>query len=90
MLRPFDKVAESPVQTVLIAWLRMFEAFSSPGILYETLLSSVVLGYTVDMSLTYYAVLQGYRWAARSIGLINLGGVFGGFGGMLYAGMFGD
>jgi hypothetical protein len=42
------------------------------------------------MSLTYDAVLQSYGWPAQNVGLINLGGVFGGFGGMLYAGVFGD
>ncbi|KAL4892216.1 major facilitator superfamily domain-containing protein [Aspergillus ambiguus] len=72
-------------------WLNILEAFSSPGILYSTILSSVVLGSSVGMSLSYNTVLQNnYHWAPKSIGLINLGGVFGGIGGMLYAGLFGD
>ncbi|KAJ5109592.1 hypothetical protein N7532_002237, partial [Penicillium argentinense] len=90
MLRPWDKPSEKPFRIVLMAWFRMFEAFSSPGILYATLLSSVVLGSSVGMSLTYDTVLQNYGWPAKNVGLINLGGVFGGFGGMLYAGVFGD
>ncbi|PLB51333.1 MFS general substrate transporter [Aspergillus steynii IBT 23096] len=72
-------------------WLHICEAFTSPGILYATLLSSVVLGASVGMSLSYNTVLQySYHWAPENIGLINLGGVFGGLGGMLYAGIFGD
>ncbi|CAG8062471.1 unnamed protein product [Penicillium salamii] len=90
MLKPFGQSVKHPARTVLMAWFHMFEAFSSPGILYATLLSSVVLGSSVGMSLTYDAVLQSYGWPAKNIGLINLGGVFGGFGGMLYAGVFGD
>ncbi|CAG8251155.1 unnamed protein product [Penicillium salamii] len=90
MLKPFGKSVKHPARTVLMAWFHMFEAFSSPGILYATLLSSVVLGSSVGVSLTYDAVLQSYGWSAKNVGLINLGGVFGGFGGMLYAGVFGD
>ncbi|RHZ64277.1 uncharacterized protein CDV56_105704 [Aspergillus thermomutatus] len=73
MLAPISRSAPNPARTVLKSWFHMFEVFSSPGILYATLLSSVV-----------------YGWPAKNIGLINLGGVFGGFGGMLYAGFFGD
>ncbi|OJJ34504.1 hypothetical protein ASPWEDRAFT_184990 [Aspergillus wentii DTO 134E9] len=91
MLKPWSCPTQSPIKTVLMAWFHMFEAFSSPGILYATLLSSVVLGSSVGLSLTYNTVLEyNYGWEARNIGLINLGGVFGGFGGMLYAGVFGD
>ncbi|KAJ6057990.1 hypothetical protein N7499_009087 [Penicillium canescens] len=90
MLSPVGPPTKNPVRTVLMAWFHMFEAFSSPGILYATLLSSVVLGSSIGISLTYDAVLQSYGWPAKSVGLINLGGVFGGFGGMLYAGVFGD
>ncbi|CAI7611307.1 unnamed protein product [Penicillium bialowiezense] len=90
MLSPVGKSTKNPTRTVLMAWFHMFEAFSSPGILYATLLSSVVLGSSVGMSLTYDTVLQGHGWPAKNVGLINLGGVFGGFGGMLYAGVFGD
>ncbi|KAJ5481160.1 hypothetical protein N7539_007054 [Penicillium diatomitis] len=91
MLKPWEKPAKNPLRIVLNAWLHMFEAFISPGILYATLLSSVVLGCSVGMSLTYDTVLQQvYGWPAKSVGLINLGGIFGGFGGMLYAGVFGD
>ncbi|CAI7618762.1 unnamed protein product [Penicillium pancosmium] len=90
MLKPWDKPSDHGICLVLTSWFHMFEAFSSPGILYATLLSSVVLGSSIGMSLTYDAVLQAYGWPAQNVGLINLGGIFGGFGGMLYAGVFGD
>ncbi|KAJ6018288.1 hypothetical protein N7451_001667 [Penicillium sp. IBT 35674x] len=90
MLMLWQTPAGNPIQTVLMTWLHMFEAFTSPGILYATLLASVVLGCSIGMSLTYDTVLQSYGWPAQNVGLINLGGVSGGFGGMLYAGIFGD
>ena len=90
MLRPCETPAKNPLRVILMAWFHMAEAFGSPGILFATLLSSVVLGSTIGMSLTYDTVLQSYGWPAKDVGLINLGGVFGGFGGMLYAGLFGD
>ncbi|PYH91315.1 MFS general substrate transporter [Aspergillus ellipticus CBS 707.79] len=89
MLQPWGTPVKNTWTTVLMAWFHMFEAFTSPGILYATLLASAVLGSSVGVSLTYDTVLQSYGWPARSVGLINLGGVFGGFGGMLYAGVFG-
>ncbi|EPS31053.1 hypothetical protein PDE_06007 [Penicillium oxalicum 114-2] len=91
MLAPWQKPAKHPLKVIVTSWLHMFEAFGSPGILYATLLSSVVLGCSVGMSLTYDTVLQEvYGWPAKNVGLINLGGIFGGFGAMLYAGVFGD
>ncbi|PYI19020.1 MFS general substrate transporter [Aspergillus violaceofuscus CBS 115571] len=91
MLSPWPGVSARPVRTVLKTWWQMVESFSSPGVLYATLLASVVLGASVGVSLTYNTVLEyNYGWSASAIGLINLGGVFGGLGGMLYAGIFGD
>ncbi|KAL4981887.1 major facilitator superfamily domain-containing protein [Aspergillus falconensis] len=91
MLIPWSPPTESPLTLIPRTTLQIFSAFMSPGILYATLVASVVLGSSIGMSLSYNTVLQyNYHWPAESIGLINLGGVFGGFGGMLYAGFFGD
>jgi hypothetical protein len=90
MLKLWQKPVDNPIQTVLMTWFHMFEAFTSLGILYATLLASVVLGCSIGMSLTYDTVRQSYGWPAKNVGLINLGGVFGGLGGLLYAGIFGD
>ncbi|KAL4864925.1 hypothetical protein BDV12DRAFT_158274 [Aspergillus spectabilis] len=91
MLVPWSSPTESALRLIPRTTFQIFEAFISPGILYATLVASVVLGSSIGMSLSYNTVLQhNYHWAPKSIGLINLGGVFGGFGGMLYAGFFGD
>ncbi|KAL3255736.1 hypothetical protein ABHI18_008109 [Aspergillus niger] len=91
MLSAWPRLCPHPLRDVLLTWWQMLETFSSPGIIYATLLSAVILGGSVGVSLTYDTVLQyNYGWGAASIGLINLGGVFGGLGGMLYAGILGD
>ncbi|GAQ45086.1 MFS general substrate transporter [Aspergillus tubingensis] len=91
MLNAWPRPCPHPVRNVLLTWWQMLETFSSPGIIYATLLSAVILGGSVGVSLTYDTVLQyNYDWSAANIGLINLGGVFGGLGGMLYAGILGD
>ncbi|CRG92014.1 hypothetical protein PISL3812_09068 [Talaromyces islandicus] len=91
MLSPISTVAGNAFRIVFMTWFHILEAFSSPGILYATLVTSVVLGSSVGISLTYNTILEyNYDWPAKNIGLINLGGVFGGVGGMVYAGYFGD
>ncbi|KAB8205705.1 major facilitator superfamily domain-containing protein [Aspergillus parasiticus] len=90
-LKPWSHPTESALTFIPQILFQIVEALMCPGILYATLLSSVVLGSSIGMSLSYNTVLEyNYHWAAESIGLINLGGVFGGFGGMLYAGFLGD
>ncbi|KAL4968213.1 major facilitator superfamily domain-containing protein [Aspergillus stella-maris] len=91
MLIPWSSPRESPLTLIPKTTLQIFEAFLSPGILYATLVASIVLGSSIGMSLSYNKVLEtNYHWPAMSIGLINLGGVFGGFAGMFYAGYLGD
>ncbi len=58
---------------IVLSWVRMAQCPTSPAILYVVLVSSIVLGCVVDMSLTYDAVLQDKGWAAKDIGLINVG-----------------
>ncbi|GAM41705.1 hypothetical protein TCE0_042r15026 [Talaromyces pinophilus] len=91
MLKPWSAPTENALTFIPQVFLHIAEAYSSPAILFSTLLSAIVLGSSIGMSLTYNTVLEyNYNWSASSIGLINLGGVFGGFGGMLYAGYLGD
>lgn len=52
MLSPISTVTENALKTVLMTWFHILEAFSSPGILYATLVASVVLGSSVGISLT--------------------------------------
>lgn len=87
MLKPWSGVSKDPIMIVLKCWLNMVRSLSSPGILYSLLLSAVVLGCAIAISLTYNTVLEeDYGWPAENIGLINIGGVIGAFLGMLYAG----
>lgn len=87
MIRPWSTISKQPVRTVLMSYVHMIGALSSPGIVYAVLLSSIVLGTTIALSLTYNTVLQQhYGWPAKNIGLINIGGMVGGFLGMAYAG----
>lgn len=91
MLRPWSGIEPNPARIILGAWMHMLECFSSPGIVYSVLLSSITLGCTIGMSLTYNTVLEKYYdWPAENIGLINIGGIIGGIVGMVYAGAPGD
>ncbi|KAL4735874.1 major facilitator superfamily domain-containing protein [Aspergillus similis] len=90
-LKPWSGLENTFFRTVMQAWYHMLQALTSPGILYATLLSAAVLAAAIGMSLTYNVVLEyNYGWSAANVGLINLGGVFGSFGGLLYAGVLGD
>lgn len=80
-----------PLRVICLSWLHMAQSFTSPGILYAVLLSSIVLGCSVGMSLTYNAVLvQEYGWAAQNVGLINVGGIVGALLGSLYCSFLGQ
>ncbi|KAF5976553.1 HOL1 [Fusarium coicis] len=84
-LRPWSQPSSQPLRVILLSWKYMLASFSSPGILYAVLTSSIALGCGVGMSLTYNQVLmQYYHWEAKDIGLINVGGVVGAVLGMLY------
>ncbi|PKS08114.1 hypothetical protein jhhlp_005389 [Lomentospora prolificans] len=84
-IKPWSTPHPQPVKVILTSWKHMIQAFSSPGIVYAVLTSSIALGCGVGMSLTYNAVLmQNYAWQAKDIGLINIGGILGAIFGMLY------
>ncbi|KAF0641965.1 hypothetical protein FPSE5266_01628 [Fusarium pseudograminearum] len=84
-LRPWSKPSSQPIRVILLSWKYMAASFSSPGILYAVLTSSIALGCGVGMSLTYNQVLmQNYHWQAKDIGLINVGGAIGAVIAMLY------
>lgn len=79
-----------PWHMILISWVRMAQCMTSPAILYVVLIASITLGCVVDMSLTYDVVLQAKGWAAKDIGLINLGSVIGAVLGAVYCTLLGD
>ena len=90
MLVPYSSRAEHPFRVMFMSLVHMVASLSSPGILWTILLSSIVLGASIAMSLTYDHVLQGYGWKPKDIGLIGIGGIIGGTVGMAYAGWFSD
>lgn len=87
MIRPWSSTSKRPIYIILKTWLQMLESLSSPGILYAVLMSSITLGVCIGVSLTYNVVLvKNYHWPAKSVGLINIGGMIGAIVGMAYAG----
>ncbi|EUC31254.1 hypothetical protein COCCADRAFT_27983 [Bipolaris zeicola 26-R-13] len=90
-LRPWSPVQKQPVKIMVMTYLHMLQSLASPGILFAILSSSVALGCSVGMSLTYNAVLnENYGWDVKNIGLINVGGVIGAVFGMVYCTFIGD
>jgi hypothetical protein len=89
-LKPWSQPHPHIKRIILMSWLHMIRSLSSPGILFAILTSSITLGCSVGMSLTYSAVLLGYGWQPQDIGLINVGGIIGALLGMLYCTFLGN
>ncbi|CAK7210588.1 hypothetical protein SEUCBS140593_000881 [Sporothrix eucalyptigena] len=89
-IKPWSTPHPQPLKMIGLAWLRMVQCLTSPAIIYAILTSSITLGIVVDQSLTYGAVLEGYGWAAKSLGLVNLGGIVGPIIAALYSALIGD
>ncbi|KAL0943212.1 uncharacterized protein CTRU02_201098 [Colletotrichum truncatum] len=90
-IRPWSTPHPQPFRVMWMSWKHMVESFSSPGIIYAVLTSSIALGCGVGMSLTYNTVLmENYDWQAADIGLINVGGVIGAILGMLFCTFVGN
>jgi len=91
MLKPWSGVSPNAGRIIIMSWVHMAESFTSPGILFAVLISSITLGCSIGVSLTYNTVLVDvYHWSSANVGLINIGGIIGGFLGMAYAGATGD
>lgn len=91
MLHPWSGAVENPGRIILMSYVHMLEAFTSPGIVFATLVASIVLGCSIGASLTYNTVLETiYGWPAENVGLINIGGIIGGAVGMIYGGLLTD
>lgn len=84
-IRPWSNTVEHPVRTILMTWTQMAIVLTSPAIMYAVLATSTALGGLIFMSLTYDSILQGYGWTAKSVGLINIGGLVGAFFAMAYS-----
>ena len=90
-IRPWSDVQDRPLRIMLLTYLHMFQSLTSPGIIYAILTSSITLGCSIGMSLTYnHVLMDNYHWEPKNIGLINVGGVIGSLLGMLYCTFLGD
>ncbi|KAK1720364.1 hypothetical protein CaCOL14_004742 [Colletotrichum acutatum] len=90
-IRPWSTPHPQPMRVIVLSWKHMAESFSSPGIIYAVLTSSIALGCGVGMSLTYNTVLvTNYQWKSEDVGLINVGGVIGAILGMLFCTFVGN
>lgn len=90
-LRPWSDVQNKPVKVIFLTYLHMLQSVTSPGIVYAILASSVTLGASIGMSLTYNEVLMtNYSWKPQNVGLINVGGMIGSLLGALYCALLGD
>ncbi|KAK3671648.1 hypothetical protein LTR78_008381 [Recurvomyces mirabilis] len=57
------------------ALVKMVSSLSSPGVIWAILATSISLGVTIAMSLTYGEILTtDFGWSMASVGLINCGG----------------
>ncbi|KAK8125216.1 HOL1 [Apiospora kogelbergensis] len=83
-LRLWSAPHPHPWRTMVLSWTRMLQCFTSPALLYAVLISSITLAGTINMSLTYDAVLQGYGWLPQEVGLVNVGVIVGSSLGALY------
>ncbi|KAK8049680.1 hypothetical protein PG994_011410 [Apiospora phragmitis] len=79
-----------PWRAILASWARMLQCFTSPALLYAVLISSITLAGTINMSLTYDAVLQGYGWLPQDVGLVNVGVIVGSALGAAYCAFPGE
>ncbi|KAK7951317.1 uncharacterized protein PG986_007045 [Apiospora aurea] len=73
-----------------MSWTRMLQCLTSPALLYAVLISSITLAGTINMSLTYDAVLQGYGWLPQDVGLVNIGVIVGSALGAVYCSFPGE
>ncbi|KAK8138499.1 hypothetical protein PG984_001879 [Apiospora sp. TS-2023a] len=79
-----------PWRAILMSWTRMLQCLTSPALLYAVLISSITLAGTINMSLTYDAVLQGYGWLPQDVGLVNIGVIVGSTLGAVYCAFPGE
>ncbi|KAK8056158.1 hypothetical protein PG993_001385 [Apiospora rasikravindrae] len=89
-LKPWSAPHPHPWRAILMSWTRMLQCLTSPALLYAVLISSITLAGTINMSLTYDAVLQGYGWLPQDVGLVNIGVIVGSALGAVYCAFPGE
>ncbi|KAI0471023.1 major facilitator superfamily domain-containing protein [Xylariaceae sp. FL0804] len=86
-LKPWSPVAPNGLAIWAGAYWKILKSFSSPGVWYAMLTSSISLGIAVAISLVYSTLLEeSYGWSASSVGLFNAGVIPAAILAMLYSG----
>ncbi|KAK4580464.1 hypothetical protein LTR86_000667 [Recurvomyces mirabilis] len=74
-LNPVSSAVPNAFQVGGGALVKMLSSLSSPGVIWAILATSISLGVTISMSLTYGEILTtDFGWSMASVGLINCGG----------------
>ncbi|KAK6423260.1 hypothetical protein LTR95_016563 [Oleoguttula sp. CCFEE 5521] len=90
-LNPINPVAPHPVKLMLGALANMAASLSSPAVIWAILATSITLGTTIALSLTYGSILtEGFGWSQADVGLVNCGIIPISFAAMFFAGYLGD
>lgn len=90
LLMPWSEPHPTPWKMIVTSWAYMAQSMASPAILFAVLSSSVCLGCTVCMSLTYDTVLRSYGWQPQDIGLVNVASIVGSLLGSTYCAFLGE
>ncbi|CEO60080.1 hypothetical protein PMG11_04723 [Penicillium brasilianum] len=90
-LKPWHGLTPDAGKVFLDTYVQIAKALLSPGVVFAILLSSIVLGIGIALSLTYSTVLiQEFHWSPGSIGLMNIGVIPAAIAAILYAGWGGE
>nr|OQO21698.1 hypothetical protein B0A51_11547 [Rachicladosporium sp. CCFEE 5018] len=90
-LNPVNPVAPHPIRLMLSALAKMAASLSSPAVVWAILATSITLGTTIALSLTYGSILtEGFGWSQAEVGLVNCGIIPISFAAMFFAGYLGD
>lgn len=90
LLMPWSEPHPTPWKMIVTSWAYMAQSMASPAILFAVLSSSVCLGCTVCMSLTYDTILRAYGWQPQDIGLVNVASIVGSLLGSVYCTFLGE
>lgn len=90
-LKPWSEVTPNGFRIWVAAYGKILKSFSSPGVIYALMASSISLGIAIAITLVYSTILvEQYNWSAKSVGLFNAGAIPACFVAMFYSGWCAD
>lgn len=73
-LKPWSPITPNGTKILPEAYLKIFESFTSPGVIFSLIMSSISLGTGISITLVNSTVLQkSYNWSPKSVGLFGVG-----------------